>query len=207
MTYRRLNLIVYRPGHCGHFLKYLLGLSTQVYSLCGGLDRSQAYSFRRLHQRHGSWKNFHTYHHHRHGGDLEQILEFLNKSQHPMAVIGLHPYQLTHYLQPYIASASQTQVHYYRVKCSLELDHQLQDFMVNRFDPTVKNVVEQEFELASNTFVEQSIQDYIDLDLIVNPESFYAEYLRVAELMSVPTVSESVAQEFYRDWRRERFGD
>ena len=79
--------------------------------------------------------------------------------------------------------------------------------MVNRFDPAVKNVVEQPFELASNTVVEQSIQDHIDLDLIVNPHTFHAEYSRAADMMCVPTVSESVAQEFYFHWRQERFGN
>jgi hypothetical protein len=207
MTLRRLNLIIYRPGRCGHFLQYLFGLSTQVYSLCGGLDRSQAYSFRRLHQRYGSWQEHHAYHRRRHGTDRDHVVEFLTKSQHPMAVISCHPHEFTDYVQPYVLSAGQTQIHYYGVKCGLELDLQLEDFMVNRYDPLKKNVVEQAFELASNLVVHEFIQDYIDLDLIVNPNTFYAEYLRVAGLMSVPAVSESVSREFYQDWRSERFGD
>lgn len=46
---------------------------------------------------------------------------------------------------------------------------------------------------------------YIDLDLIVNPETFWAEYVRVAELMNVEVQDQAMIMDYYSTWRSERF--
>ena len=213
MLDRRLNVILYQPGLCGHFLQYLFGLDPSVYSLCGECDRRVFYSFQDLVGRYGSWHEHHRYHGHRFGWSYEQVDEFITRSHHPLAVIAVHPFKLLADTQILSAQKHGVAVHYYTVVASLDTVKLAAD----QFFPsqvyakiTPKDVIPTlEQRIQEHEYYQQSLKlqpmDYIDLDSIIDVNSFYAEYARVAELMAVPVVAEDCVREFYLAWRESRF--
>lgn len=210
MIYRRLNLILYRVGFCGHFLQYLFGLDTGVYSLCGGLNRELFYSFRDIRHRYGSWHNHHQYHHRRFGYDSQQARAFLTETNHPLAVISMHPYEAVHIVQPLILSCPTVDVHYYQVSASRELQSVVVDQFASSFNdprlPTEPDYIDPAEQVRCFALCQEfQPQTTINLDLIVDPMTFYGEYVRIAESMRVPVLDPSTVEDYYHTWRRERF--
>ena len=202
MTLPRLNFIIYRPGRCGHFLEFLFNLSPETWNQIGGRDPWRYYSFRDLHQRYGSWYNHHHYHWVKYGPPDQRLREFVD-SGHPLAVISTHPLYFNY---PRI---NRTDVHYYSVDCSDELAQRVcNDFFAStRYkqhinDPTVE---ETELELEWYHRTEQfTPMSRINLDLIVEPSTFYAEYSRVCSDMGITAQDQTRVTEFYLDWLRAR---
>lgn len=214
MTNRRLNIIIFRPNLCGFFLQFLFGQDPSVYSLCGGGDRGRFYSFRDIRRIYGSWVNHHWYHGRRFGWAYQQIGDFVNNTDHPLAVISIHPIQLFQRCDLSRARELGIDVHYYLVQCSPELKTVVSDQFIASgtfTDPRVPIVrlpiVGETLEEVEYYHQAQSLQplEYIDLDLIVNPLSFYSEYVRVAESMGVAVQDSELIMDYYNTWRNQRF--
>lgn len=209
MLQRRLNLIVYQPGLCGHFLQYLLGLDPSVYSLCGGLDRREFYSFHNVLAHYGSWYHHHQYHSQRFGRGYQHVAQWLD-SDHPLAVIAVHPFTLMTRID--LTRLGTVDVCYYTVTATDELRVQCADqfFASSVFDSTGHLPFPSSQQLAQEQqYYQQSLllspMQYISLDSIVSQTSFYTEYLRLCSLMTVSALDRTVIEEFYLGWRSQRF--
>lgn len=211
MADRRLNIIIYRWGHCGHFLEFLFGLDPTVYSLCGQHDREKLYSFKDIRRQYGSWLNHHLYHCRQFGYRHQQAQTFLTQSDHTCAVLADHPFEVMNCIYPTVVNTPSVHTQFYIVQCSPELHSVVSDqFRERGLNNPLLPIDSDEQE---QSYQQQSYQEslllpdlkYINLDLIVNPMTFYSEYSRVARDMAVAVLDRDRVEDYYHTWRGQRF--
>ena len=206
---KTINLIVYKPGYGGHFIKFLLSLdpSTMPWVRAGStvdevnLSRKTHYSFRDLVKAHGHWYNHHT----TFKTSNNEYDTFMNNKEYDTFCSAIHPQEYYSWFYSWSMSESDrlknVRINYLQVSLSARLEPIIDAFKVsNNNFPRLRPGEEEQ-----NEQYQKEYQPFvINFDnFIIGEEAFVAEYKRMNEYLALPLHLDD-AIEMYRDWYAER---
>lgn len=204
-TAKKINLILYRPGEGGNFLTRLFSLSEKTQFLwkngtCGCTPKDHSI---------GEKLKYYSYH-------PNQIHDWLHEAH--MTPYGLQLLQehfdywetnpiiiaCVHYTHLYPNNGETIILgknrKFFFVKSSDQLFDKMHTqlnmgplqnpFMVNKMTEIIKNQTQD--------------HDYIDLDLLINPDTFLEEYHRVCKSMELEPIDDELAIAFTENWKNIR---
>jgi hypothetical protein len=214
---KTLNIILFWPGHAGHFLQFLLSLDNKTYpihhpdvDISTIVSRKDSYSFKNAVWKNGGWGNFHgtflKYKNHVFSEGL-RIENFLNSALHDTYTTIVTPRNhndMMTEINKHIGSM--TKVNYLIVELSPSLNYVIEDFKEsNHGYPTPVGVTPKpEFQAIYDNYKATKNPYVIKLDnLFYGQDTFTTEYTNLNNHLNLPLHSQD-ALEMYVDWYNER---
>lgn len=215
---KTLNILLFWPGHAGHFLQFLLSLDDKTYPIHHPdvdintiTSRKDTYSFKNAIWKHNGWGKFHIsfLKNQSHlGTEYSRIHNCLNSKKHDTYTTIVSPRNLNEMMTKIQNEFMErmTHVNYLIVDLSPNMEFVIDDFKKNNDNypspPGVPHPVES--QIAYDNFKSQYSPYVIKLDnLFYGQDIFIEEYTKLNNHLNLPLHIQD-AQEMYAAWYRER---
>jgi len=214
---KTLNIMLFWPGHAGHFLQFLLSLDNKTYPIHNPdtdistiVSRKDHYSFKDAVWKNGGWGKFHIKFLKLQSHTLTENIRmenFLNSEVHDTYTTILTPINHDNMMVEINKHiGSMTKVNYLIVELSPSLNYVIDDFKSsNHGYPTPAGVMPKpEFQAIYDNYKATKNPYVIKLDnLFYGADTFVAEYEKLNNQLGLP-LHTADASEMYADWYDER---
>jgi len=196
--------IVYMPGHAGHMISRLFGLSPETIPLAGknnlksltipSLNRLELYKFSNVKTRFRTWQDFHRAFADHKDYPAVRATNAVNGHQYSCVIYPIHPYEFHYDFQV----IDETDCYY------VDLDLSQWGEWVEQQREELKFVDRPEEHQYFETYKTLHNMKSISLTkMLGSSQEFQEEYLRVAQSMNItPMLSQAV--ELFNDWKSVR---
>lgn len=197
-------LIMYMPGHAGHMLSRLFGLSPEAMPLVNrtllnrinlsNINKLKMYQFSNVKKVFKSWQDFHgSYVDYKDNTDV-RIVNAVNGHQYSCAIYPIHPYEFHHDFQ----DIDDTECYY------VDLDLNCWGEWVQQQQQELKFMCRPDEQLYFDQYKHLHNMKPISLTKMLGTvDDFKDEYMQVAQSMNITPVLDQ-AVELFNDWRSVR---
>lgn len=215
---KTLNIILFWPGHAGHFIQFLLSLDNKTYPIYNPkveIDtippRKNLYSFKNAVWKNGGWGNFHAsfmINKSHVVTEAVRIQKFIESETHDTYTAIASPKNLNELLDKIETDflSSVDQVNYLNVELSPNLEYVIEDFKRNNHSfPTPADLPPfPEMITVFNNYKSEHNPYSISLDnFFYGQDTFLTEYTNLNNHLGLP-LHTADALELYIDWYNER---
>jgi hypothetical protein len=215
---KTLNVLLFWPGHAGHFLQFLLSLDSKTYPICHPdtdittiSSRKDLYSFKDIIWKFGGWGKFHTTflkrrdHIYTESLRIESFLESTTHDTYTVITVPLNYLTMIDRIQTHYASSIDN-FNYIIVELNPNLQYVIDDFKTNNHGyPTPPGITfKPEYQAIYDKFKLDYNPHIVKLEnLFYGPDTFVTEYTNLNNHLNLPLHTQD-ALEMYNDWYNER---
>ena len=203
---KKVNVIVYLPGYAGRFLMGIMSLDRKSMMPIAGTThdtRINAWTFRDLHQRHGTW-----YEHHRHlqYDFVGTVQRFLHNRATECLTVAMHPREFYRDLYRFNLVKHHAEINYFHVDLDPQHRWVIEKFYQQNPWPTDSGQTwhhQQDYDCDAK-FIAEFDHHSIDLAKIMCSEAGFLSEYHAITLRAGMLPHDTLAVSEYQHWRQAR---
>jgi hypothetical protein len=215
---KTLNILLFWPGHAGHFLQFLLSLDSKTYPICHPdtdittiSSRKELYSYKDIISKYKTWVNFHINflkskdHRYTESLRIRKFIDSLDYDTYTAITTPLNYTSIYDKIQSTFASSIDN-INYIFVELDPKLQYVIDDFKKNNNNyPTPPGITpKSEYQVVYDQFKLDYNPYVVKLEnLFYGPDTFVTEYTNLNNHLNLPLHTQD-ALEMYNDWYNER---